>query len=172
MSDEAIEKIKQKKKEIIEEGGVFARLYFQLFGKEKEALLNLAKGFSAALVKAKGVEIGATEIAEVEKLEDGYFSTYLIAHLVFSSPKDLFELVVDTHPFSIEVVEPEELTLNIGKMNEILHSLSSYSFELKRAILEANPEKRQLMKRIAAERVRLGEKLGKKEESSKKEEQK
>ncbi len=156
---DAKQKIKEMKKQIIKKGGVFAKLYFQVFGKSEEAVIDLAKGFSAAIIKAEGVKIGASEIAKPEKLEDGYYSTYIESYLVFESPSDLFAIVVDTTPFSIEVLEPEELTINSGKLTDILYTLSTFTFELKKKIFEANPKEAMLMKKMAVNRYELGKKL-------------
>lgn len=169
MAENQKDNFNKLREEVIKNGGIFAKLYFQLFGKTEEGLINLAKGFSGVLVKAKGVKLGATEIAKPERLEDGYYSTYLESYLLLESPQDLFELVADTTPFSIEIIEPEEITLRSGKLEEILYVLSSYTFELKKRIFEANPKEATLMKKMALERVRLGEKIkeGKGDESNK-----
>ena len=153
------EKVKKMKEETIKKGGVFAKLYFQVFGKSEEAVLNLAKGFAAAIVKTPGIKLGANEIAKPEKLEDGYYSTYIESYLVFETPKDLFEVVLDTTPFSIEVMEPEELKINSGALTDILYTTSSYTFTLKKQLFETDPKKAMLMKKMAAERYELGKKL-------------
>ncbi len=154
------EKIKKMKNEAIKKGGVFARLYFQIFGTSEKATLDLAKGFSAALVKAEGVKLAAAEIAEVSK-EGDYYATYIEAHMVFKDIKDLVELVLDTTPFSIEVIEPEELKLSNGKLTELMYTLSSYVFKLKTQLFETNPDKAKLINEMAKNRLKLAEEINK-----------
>ncbi len=160
-----VEKIRKMKEDAIKQGGVFAKLYFQIFGKSEKAVIDLAKGFSASLVKTPGIKLGATEIAPPEKADD-YYSTYVEAYLVFERPSDLLEVVLDTTPFSIEVIEPENLTINAGKLTELLYTISSYVFEIKKEVFENNPKQAYLMKKMAEERLKLGKKVGGKKDGT------
>lgn len=165
--DNEKEKIRKMKDEAIRKGGIFAKLYFQIFGNSKEATLDLAKGFSASLVKAPGVKLGAVEIEEVIE-DNGYFSTYLTSYLVFSSFESFLNILAQYTPFSFEIVEPEKVVLEKEKLNNILYDLVEYIFSLKVKVFEENAKESQKMKMLVKHRLELGKRLKQKQESKEK----
>ncbi|MGV8176487.1 MAG: hypothetical protein ACP5NX_01675 [Candidatus Bilamarchaeaceae archaeon] len=157
MSQANVEKVT---KDAVKQGGVLAMLYFDLHGTDAKALTQLSVGFIQQLLKEKGVIYA---VGEIDKPVEGreIASTYLQAKVLAKSFPALVNLCAMYSPFSMEILEPSELKLDVDKMQEILVTISQSTQEYKKYILEKTLSKEDLerYKVFLQRRIDLGKKL-------------
>ncbi len=122
----------------INEGGILAKLYFDMHGKDKDGLqLLLTDLVSEKLLKASGVVYAYGSIEEPIELEPGLYSTMAIVTTLFKDLKSLLMVAFTFSPAGIEVLRPEKIyELPISKIHDIVLDLSSISLSYSEFILK------------------------------------
>ena len=153
-------------KQTIEKGGVLAQLYFTLDGDNKETLKKIGTGFIQTLLKEKGVVTVFGEIEEPIE-NDKIFSTSIDVKILTKSFFVLLRICASYSPISVEVKKPNELKIPLSEAHEIIMHISTTTFEYKRHILTklASKEELEVHKRTLENRIALGEKLLKRDDS-------
>ncbi len=158
-----IENIEQITREKIKNGGVLAMLYFDLHGKEKEVLQKLGASVVNNIINYEGVVYAIGEIDEPIN-DNNLYSTTIEVKVLTQDFGKLVELVSDFSPFSIEILEPDEINLKLDAAHSLLMKVSSNTYELKKTILTRTltPKDMERFNKTLKARLKLGEKLLKK----------
>ncbi|RME78938.1 MAG: hypothetical protein D6769_03675 [Methanobacteriota archaeon] len=150
----------KKTEEVVKEGGILARLYFDIHAKDAASLKDLAVGFSATLDKEEGVIFAISEIEE--PLEDEKsFSTYITATVLFDSFISFIKFVVKVNPLSVEIIKPEEVTLKSVDVAESALYISSVIHDMKIKMYKGTltPQEKLYVEETVKKRAELGKKL-------------
>ena len=150
----------EKTEEVVSQGGLLARLYFDIHAKSKEGLKDLAVGFSSTLKQAEGVVFAISEIEEPME-EQGTFSTYITATLLFEDPKSLFSFIIKHTPLSVEVLKPEKLEVRASDLSEaaLLVSSSLYDLKMKMYSTSLGQDEKSYIEQVIKHRQEIGRKL-------------
>jgi hypothetical protein len=144
----------------INKGGVLAILYFDLHSKNKDGLTQLSAGFVETIIKTPGVTYALGEIDEPIE-NKGIFSTSVEVKVLAKSFLDLVNLCSTYTPIAIEILRPNEIKLSLDKVHELLMSVSSNWFAMKKFVTERTSTKEDLeqYRKYLENRVSMGKKL-------------
>ncbi len=144
----------------VKDGGLLSLLYFDLHGNQKEALQNLGVGFVQKLLKEPGVLYAQGEIDEPTETE-GALSTTLEVKVLTKDLMGVARVCAAYSPFSVEVLKPEDFTLSVAELHELLMFIGATTHDFKKYIMEkvATPEDMEKYKKSLESRIKMGEKL-------------
>ncbi len=145
-------------KEIAEKKGILAKVYFDLYGKDKEKLKEMAVGFAASFAQNPNLYYSIAQIEEPEAYGE-YYSTYVEAVLGFKDLEGLISYVLAFSPVKVEIIYPEKLELTAEEAEGLLQNVSDFVFKLKQKVDEANPERKAVALKAALMRAEMGKKL-------------
>lgn len=147
-------------KETINDGGVLALLYFDVHGKEKDQLVQLGTGFVQRLIGEDGVVYAVGEIDEPMQQED-MWATSLEVKLLTRDFGALGRICSMYSPFSLEILQPDEVKLGVSEAQEVLMGMSTSTYELKKIIFEksSSPEDKEKFNRGLRARMEAGKRL-------------
>ena len=152
--------IEKLTRDTINKGGLLAILYFDLHSPDDDKLQQLATGFVDSILKQDGVVTAYGEIDEpMEK--DGTYSTSIEVKILTKDLLSLINVCSVFNPVSVEITRPNEIKLPIDKAHDILMSVSSNWFNIKRYITEKVSSKEDIeqFKKYLDNRVEIGKKL-------------
>ena len=151
----------EKTEHVVSEGGLLARLYFDLHAKSEDSLKDLAVGFSASLDKVPGVEFAISEIENPVEEEGGTFSTYVTATLLFKDLASFFNLIINYTPMSIEVLKPEEFKISAADLSEAALTIANYANLMKIKMYKEtlSDKEKAYIETIVRKRQEFGKKL-------------
>ncbi|MGI0141117.1 MAG: hypothetical protein ACREBF_00485 [Candidatus Micrarchaeales archaeon] len=120
----------------LQEGGVLAKLYFDMHSEKEEDLQPLMTDLiSNRLLKTPGVIYCVGEIAEPIKIEEIY-STNAVATILFKDIGALINVTFNYAPAGIEIIKPEkEVAIKVSELQSILLDLSKVAMEYSQFIL-------------------------------------
>ncbi|MCX8163428.1 MAG: hypothetical protein N3D10_02625 [Candidatus Micrarchaeota archaeon] len=161
------------KESVINKGGFFVYLYFDLHSTDKENMKNLAVNFSSKLTNEKGVAFGISEIEE-PIYRDELYSTAIKATLLVEDFSTLVRLTMSYMPIAIEIEEPLDVNIDAGQIQRSLMEVSNFCQQLTNHILfkGMNEEEKKRFQQELAAKIILGKKIMEKieqEEKTKKE---
>lgn len=157
--------IEKLTKKTIADGGVLVLLYFDLHGKTKETVQEIGTGFINHLLQRPGVVFALGEIDEpVSGGEGKNWSTNIQVKILTKSFSELVSICIDNSPFTLEILRPDEIRLQLAEAHEILSTISATSAEYKRYIISkmATPEQIAEYNEALKKRAEMGKKLLKK----------
>ncbi|MBU0586737.1 hypothetical protein KJ780_04440 [Candidatus Micrarchaeota archaeon] len=152
--------VKKLTKETVAKGGVLAMLYFDINSNNKEALQQLGAAFVQKLLKFEGVVYAVGEIEEPVG-DEILFTTAVDVKVLTKNFASLARICSEHPPFSVEILEPAELMMDTYQAQNILMTVASNTYELKKFILEKvyRPEDMEKLKKAVSARTELGKKL-------------
>jgi hypothetical protein len=144
----------------IKDGGVYAALYFDVYTRTKEKAQEMGAGFIQQLLKEPGVIYAIGEIDEPIQAEDLFSTTVNVKILTVSLPH-LTNVVAIHSPFSAEVLKPDEITLPLNQVHELLTNVAQVTSDYKKYILEKLTSKEDLekYKKILEKKAEAGKKI-------------
>lgn len=147
-------------KDTINNGGLLSLLYFDLHGKNKEVLQQLAASFVDNVLKQKGVVTALGDINEPLEREDLY-STSIELKVLTKDFSALVNLCALFSPINVEILRPSEVKLSLDKAHELLVNIATEWFDIKRFITErvANEKDREQLKKYLENRLAVGKKI-------------
>lgn len=147
-------------KETVKEGGVLALVYFDVHGTDKQKIREFSTGFIKAMLKEPGIVYVVGEIDEPIQNKD-VISTAIEVKVLARSMPALVKFIARYSPFSLEILEPEEIRMSMADAHELLMSVSTMMFDHKKYILErvAKKEDVERMKKELENRIKLGRML-------------
>ncbi len=147
-------------KETVKEGGVLALVYFDVHGTDKEKIREFSTGFIKGMLSEPGIVYVVGEIDEPIQNKD-VVSTAIEVRVLAKSMPALVRFVARYSPFSVEILEPEEIRMSMADAHDLLMSVSTMMFDHKKYILE-RVAKKEDVERIKTElenRIKLGRML-------------
>ena len=114
-----------------------ARLIVEIAGFPKEHIENVMKGVMEQIKKTH--EVLSYDIYEAKEVEQ-MWSTFTEMEINFNELKDLIAFCFDKMPSSIEIIEPENLSIKGKDLEDLLNDLTTklheYDAELKQLRLD------------------------------------
>lgn len=124
------------------------------------------------LKNVKSLQVHSIEIAEPRELEErkGFYTTF--AEVDFSSDtlKDLFDVMFDFMPSSIEITEPSNVSLNMEEATTLLNNVTGrlHRYDDIAKLMKARDQQLQLaINKLVAENEELKKGSGEKKKSAK-----
>jgi hypothetical protein len=162
--------IKKLTEKTVKEGGVQAVLYFDIHAASKEDVQNLGAGFVQHIIKTPGVVYALGEIDEpVAGNEGENYSSSIQVKLLTKDFITLASLCMNNSPFSIEILQPNEIRLPLSQTHDLLSLISATTAEYKRVIITkiSKPDEIEKFQRELKIRAEMGKKLLEKKEEEK-----
>lgn len=145
--------------EKIKNGGILAKIYFDIQDKDKERLQPLLTDLiNNRLLKERGVVYGAGMINDPIKSDD-IFVTSAAVTMLFESLSSIINVAFNYAPAGIEIIKPErEFNISTFDVQRILLDLSNVSITYSKYIMEhvLKPEELELVKKQLKNRAELG----------------
>ncbi|MBD3209766.1 hypothetical protein GF318_00095 [Candidatus Micrarchaeota archaeon] len=156
---EDVEKLTRK---TVENGGVLAMLYFDIHAKSKDAVKELGTGFINSVIQKPGVVFAYGEIEDPVGGEEGKNWSSSISLKVLS--KDfltLGNLCMAHSPFSVEILRPDSINLQLSEAHELLGTMAATTTEYKKYILTklAKPGEVSSVEETLKRRAMMGKKI-------------
>ncbi len=156
------DEVEETTRKTIENGGILAKLYFDMQSDKKEDLQPLMTDLiSNKILKSAGVVYCYGSIDEPIQLDDVY-STNAQAVTLFKDLSAMVNVAFNFAPAGVEIIKPEkELVLKIPELQSIILSLSNISVDYSQYILSKVLPKEDLdkMQKTLKTREELGKKL-------------
>ncbi|MBI5046325.1 hypothetical protein HZC07_01180 [Candidatus Micrarchaeota archaeon] len=148
--------------EKIKNGGILAMLYFDIHAKTKELVQELGSGFINEVIHKPGVVFALGEIDEpVGGGEGQNWSSSISIKVLTEDFLTLANLCIVHSPFSIEILRPEEIQLQLSDAHELLSTIGAASAEYKRYIITkvAKPQDLAAIEQDLKKRAEMGKKI-------------
>jgi hypothetical protein len=149
-------------KEAIANGGVLAMLYFDVHAATKELVQELGTGFVNSLIGKEGVVYALGEIEEpVGGKKEKNWSSSVSVKILTSNFTTLAAICLTNSPFSVEILRPDEIKLQLSEAHSLLGTMSATTAEYKRYILTkvADPEDIIQMQQNLKKRADMGREI-------------
>jgi hypothetical protein len=165
----AIPDVDKLTKDTLRNGGVLALLYFDIHTKSKEKAQEIGTGFVSHLLTEQGVVYAVGEIEE-PMVDNDLYSSAMQVKVLCKSFLYLANLCSTHSPFSVEILKPDEIRLQLSEAHELLGNVASTTADYKKYIVEqlSKPEDLERYKRILEHKAALGKKILDKKEDEKK----
>jgi hypothetical protein len=156
-------------RDTIKNGGVLAMLYFDIHARTKESVQELGTGFINSVIQRPGVVFAYGEIDEpVNGGEGKNWSSSISVKVLVKDFVTLGNLCMAHSPFTVEILRPDEIKLQLAEAHELLGTMAAATAEYKRYILTklAKPEELAGLENALKKRAEMGKKMlreGKKE---------
>ncbi len=168
MTEQDLRKITQEK---ISQGGILAKMYFDIQDKDKEKLQPiLADLIHEHLLKEKGVVYCYGVIEEPLRMDEFYITSATLT-LLLENISSLVHIAFNYTPVGLEIEKPEkEISLKINDLQAIVLDISNISTTYSKYILEKvlKPEDADEIKKRLENRAKIGKDLIDKIKDSKK----
>lgn len=154
--------VKKVTDETIKNGGVLAMIYFDLHASSKEAAQQLGTGFVNHLIKTEGVVYALGEIDEpVSGGEGKNYSTSIAVKVLTKNFLTLGIICLTHSPFTVEILKPNEIRLQLNQAHELLSTMSATTAEYKKYIITkvSKPEDVKEFQEQLKIRAELGKKI-------------
>ena len=113
-------------KDTIKNGGVLAILYFDIHAKTKESLQELGTGFINSIIQRPKVVFAYGEIDEpVDGGEGKNWSSSISVKVLTKDFAALGALCMAHSPFTVEILRPDEIKLQLAEAHELLGNMSA-----------------------------------------------
>lgn len=160
VAQKAIPDMEKVTKLALKNGGVLATLYFDIHTRTKDKAQEIGAGFVERLLGEPGVIYAVGEIEEPIQ-EGDLFSTPIQVKVLSRSFTHLANLCAVHSPFSIEILQPDEIRLQLSEAHDVLANIATTTSDYKKYIVEklATPEEREKYQKILEKRAELGKKI-------------
>ena len=107
---------------------IIARVIIEMLGAPKEYIETTLKNYLEKL-KNDGIQIIKEEIEPAQQQKE-LFSTFAELDIEFNKIEDLLGFCFDSMPSSVEIIEPEELTLSAADLSGHINDLQAKLHEI------------------------------------------
>lgn len=147
-------------KDTINKGGLLCMLYFDLHSKDRDNLQQLATGFVNEVLKQPGVVSAYGEIEEPLE-RDGTFSTSIEVKILTEDFLSLVNVCSVFSPLTVEILRPNEVRITLNKAHDLLMSIATNWFNIRRYIAERVSTKEDLehFRKYVEDRIKVGKQI-------------
>lgn len=128
-------------KDKVDKGAIHLRAIFEIFGKPKENVDDAIKLLVEKLKTMDQYKIILEKYFDAKEVEN-MWSNFVELEILAKDLNSVIDLVIDYLPSSIEIIEPENVTLNANDMAGVLNDLSVRIIEInqeyQKAIIQSN----------------------------------
>lgn len=156
-----VDEVTKMTREAVENGGILAKLYFDMQSEKQEDLQPLMTDLiSNRLLKTPGVLYCFGEVAEPIKVEEHY-TTNAVVTALFKDVAAIVNVAFNYAPAGVEILKPEkEIVIRTHEMQAMLSDISQVAMQYSQFILQRVLSKEDYEKAMSDLRNR--EELGKK----------
>jgi len=137
------EKEKREIKGKVDEGRILTRIIIEIVGKPKEHIEKALKVVVEKIKEEKDIEIVEEQIFNAEKQEE-MFNVFAELGILFNNMQTLIEFCFDFMPSSIEILDPEKLSLDSNKFAGLVNDLLAKLHQMNLNLVQNNAEKKTL----------------------------
>jgi hypothetical protein len=117
-------------KALIDKGYVLCRIIFEMAGNPKEHVEKTFKEYIKAVKEDPEYIFTKEYMSPPEERDDGVWSMFYESEVVIASLEKLSILCLNLGPASIEILQPEQMTLTDKKLTEIYNDFASKLHEI------------------------------------------
>jgi hypothetical protein len=139
---------KEEYLEKLDKGGMAVRAICELLGTPKE---HIEKTMATLIEKAKQLPkttVTKENVHKTQKQENGLFSSFVEFELMFDNLNALMDFCFNFMPSSIEVIEPEKITLDSHIITAWLNDLQGKFHQIDKIAKESNLYKQAINKQF------------------------
>ena len=139
VSEEEKREIKGK----IAEGKILTRVIIEIVGKPKEHIEKALNIVIKKIKEEKDIEVIEEKTFNAEKQEE-MFSTFAELGILFNNLQKLVEFCFDFMPSSIEILDPEKLSIKSNGFAGLINDLLAKLHQMNLKLVQNNAEKKAL----------------------------
>ena len=121
---------KNEQKELIEKGHLRANIIFEIIGKPKEHIEQTMKAYIENIKQETELKIINEEQEPAEEMEDGLFGVIAEVEMLIPNIEKLNWLCINFTPASIEILEPNKMTVKAKEIMDWTNDLLSRLHEI------------------------------------------
>src|SRR3989344_862584 len=114
-----------KEHQKLEKGMILSRFIIEMLGAPKEHVEKTMRDYIESLKGDKEIEIVKVNIADAEKQDNNFFSTYTEIEVWMKNIDKLVGFCFDALPSSVEIIEPETLRFSGSQLAGLLNDLQA-----------------------------------------------
>ena len=107
-----------------QQGKVLARVILEIMGAPKEHVEATLKDYVENLKQDNTIKIVKEDMAPPEK-QKTLFSVFSELEIWFDSPQRLIDFCFDSMPSSVEIIKPDEMSIDSKKLTDTLNDLQA-----------------------------------------------
>ena len=143
VSEEEKREIKAK----VAEGKILARVVIEIVGKPKEHIEKALKLVVEKIKEQKDFQVVEEKLFNAEKQEE-MFSTFAELGILFKNIQTLVGFCFDFMPSSIEILDPEKLSLKSNEFAGLINDLLAKLHQITLKVVQNDIEKKALKKNM------------------------
>lgn len=117
-------------KKFITDGYLRTNIIFEIAGKPKKHIEDTLKTYIENIKQDDKIKFITEEYEEAEELEEGIFTTVAEVEMLFPNIEKLNWLCVNFSPASVEILEPDNVTVSQKEIGDWLNDLLSRLHEI------------------------------------------
>ena len=137
-------------KEAVDKGGLYCRVICEILGGPKEYVDRAIKDLVEKCKSLRDIKLFNSKIYETKEQKNSLFSTFAEMELLFKKRDPLLDFMYSFLPSSIEVIEPEKLTVTNAFLSNWFNEFQARLHATDRIAKEGNAFKTLMSKRQAA----------------------
>lgn len=136
---------------------ISAIMILEIMGRPDNYVKESAEMLLAKIKEEKGIKIAKSKIADLKKLDNGLFSTFIEIELDADNLLVFADIMFRFMPANVEVVSPEKITMENFDVNALLNNLAMKLHRYDELTKVLAMEKDILIKQVIHLKRRLGE---------------
>jgi len=136
---------------------ISAIIILEIMGRPDNYVKESAEMLLAKVKEEKGIKVTKSKIADLKKLDNGLFSTFIEIELDADNLLVFTDIMFRFMPANVEVVSPEKITMENFDINGLLNSLAIKLHRYDELAKVLAMEKDILIKQVIHLKRRLGE---------------
>ena len=135
----------------VKKGYLRAAVIFEVIGKPKEHIDKTLRGYIERIKQEKDVLVANEAFDEVQEVkENNFFSAVAELEMLFETPEKLNWLCINFSPASIELIEPESITLKQQELTLWVNDMLSRMHQVAMQTKQLNSEHQGLIRNFNA----------------------
>ena len=137
-------------KQKLEAGYIRVHMIFELVGKPKEHVEKALKEYITAIKGDQEIEMVSEDFAQPIEQEGGLFSTFCECEMLVKNMEKMTWLCFNFMPASVEIIEPDTVTMQAKELTNWLNDLLSKLHEVSLIAKNMNMKNKMLVKNMNA----------------------
>jgi len=126
------------------------RIIIEVLGKPKEHVEEALKNFVAKIKQNQDMEVLVEHFADAKEQDDKLFSTFVELEMKFKNLLTLIGFCFDYMPSSVEIIEPQQLTMKYNEITDMINDLQAKLHNLDMAVKQLRSENNFLKKNTSS----------------------
>ena len=122
-----------------------AHTILELVGKPEEHIQKMLDMLLVQIDDSEGIQITAKDVEPPEETEDGLYGTFAELTVTFESVKDVTHFALNYSPASLEILEPDTVTLDGETFNSIYGDILAKIHMTNTEIVELQSQRKEIL---------------------------